>query len=86
MTETFRAMHEVARERRKVRRHANALDIVQMRQHGFTVEKLTDYQYRINGVLDLYPTNGRFHHITENKRGRYGDALAISKRLLETAL
>lgn len=38
----------------------------------FTVKKITPYQYRINGVLDLFPTNDKYHHITKNERGTYG--------------
>lgn len=41
---------------------------------GYSVEKLTDYQYRITkpGSLvkvDIYPIHWRYHNITENRRG-----------------
>lgn len=38
---------------------------------GLTVQKLTDYQYRINSRLDIYPRNKRYHDIKTNKRGSY---------------
>ncbi len=44
------------------------------------VKKLTEFQYRINGVLDLYPTHNLFHHITKNKRGNYKAAIEIVKK------
>jgi hypothetical protein len=28
-------------------------------------------QFRVNGVLDLYPTNRRFHNLRTNERGDY---------------
>lgn len=37
----------------------------------YSVEKKTEYQYRINEVLDIYPQNQRYHDIKKNKRGDY---------------
>ncbi len=35
------------------------------------VVKLTEYQYRVNGWIDLYPTHRRYHVLHNNKRGNY---------------
>ncbi len=43
----------------------------QLIEEGFTVKKLTDYQYRVNEVLDIYPTNAKYHDIKRNKRGSF---------------
>lgn len=37
----------------------------------FEVVKLTDYQYRVNGFMDLYPTNLRFFNILTKENGSY---------------
>ncbi len=37
----------------------------------FDVVQLTEYQYRINGVLDLYPVRLKFHNIKTQKRGTF---------------
>lgn len=38
---------------------------------GYSVKQLTPYQYRINGFLDVYPVNARFHDIRTGKRGSF---------------
>lgn len=45
----------------------------------YRIKKLTDYQYRVNDVIDIFPTNQKFHNIVTNKRGQYFDL----KRALE---
>jgi len=42
-----------------------------LREMGYSVRSLTSYQYRINGVLDIYPENMRYHDVIANKRGDY---------------
>jgi hypothetical protein len=39
--------------------------------HLFTVKKLTEYQYRINGEVDVYPIHNRYHVLKTGKRGGY---------------
>lgn len=65
-------MREMREEQKK--RRADRLPI---RQHeieslvGVTVRKLTDYQYRINEVIDVYPIHRRWHELKCGKRGVY---------------
>lgn len=40
---------------------------------GFTVVALTEWQYRINGRLDIFWQSQRWHDIRENKRGDYNE-------------
>lgn len=49
----------------------------------FKVKKLTDYQFRINGLIDLYPTNRRFFHLKKKTRGNYPDTLKELIKFLE---
>lgn len=38
----------------------------------YTVRDINQgYCFRVNGTLDLYPTNGKFHNLITNVRGRY---------------
>jgi hypothetical protein len=37
-------------------------------------KQMTPYQYRIERVVDVYPTNGRVHVIKRNWRGNYHTA------------
>lgn len=41
---------------------------------GFTLEWITPYQCRVNHVLDLYPTNRKFHNLMTGERGMFADA------------
>lgn len=36
---------------------------------GYEIRKITPYQFRINGRLDIYPSNKRFHDIRDMRRG-----------------
>lgn len=46
----------------------------------FEVKELTPYQFRINGIIDLYPIHRNWHNIKKNKRGTYKSALEIVKK------
>lgn len=43
----------------------------------YDVQTLTPYQWRINGVLDVYPKSRAYHDIKRNKRGGYRDILSF---------
>jgi len=58
-------------ERRRKRLPTRIQEIASLSENGYTVIKLTDYQFRINGILDLYPTHRRWHDLKTNKRGEY---------------
>lgn len=57
------------KERRAVRLPVRQQEIEALAKDGYTVEKKTEYQYRINGLIDLYPIHNRWHNIKTNKRG-----------------
>lgn len=39
----------------------------------YTVRYLTEYQWRINDAIDIYPTNRKYHILKTNVRGNYQD-------------
>lgn len=82
MGDDFRAMREARQEMRASRLPGRQQEILILRTHGFRVRKVTDYQFRINERLDLYPTRRRFHHLASGRRGGYSSALAAARRLL----
>lgn len=51
--------------------------IDRLRLRGFEVREFTEYQFRINGFLDVYPVNRRWHDIKKNQRGGYADIFAF---------
>lgn len=56
-------------ERRANRLPVRQAEIEALRDLGYDVKKLTDYQYRVNGIYDLYPIHNRWHHLKSGKRG-----------------
>lgn len=58
--------------------------ILSLTDHGFKVEQLSPYQFRINDQLDLYPTNKRYHDVIRGTRGDYWNitVLDICRRIL----
>lgn len=64
------AFTQAKKERRERDRNSNKCKLQDLcEEKGYTMKFLNDYQVRINGVLDIYVTTGRYHHIRKNKRG-----------------
>lgn len=59
------------RQRRAARLPARTEQILGLSSFGLTVRRITDYQYRINEALDLYPVHRRFHNFRTQERGTY---------------
>lgn len=70
-TEDWRDIHKDRQERRAERRDGNSLAIMNLCLHGFDVRKLTEYCFRVDDKIDLYPTGQRYHVLQGNRRGRY---------------
>lgn len=51
-------------------------------ERGIDYQELTPYQIRVAGKIDFYPTNGRAHILSKNKRVGYHTAHDV-RRLLE---
>ncbi len=52
---------------------------------GWEFRQLTPYQYRIERLVDVYPTNGRVHILKLNKRKDYHTAGDL-RRIVEAEL
>lgn len=44
---------------------------VELVEAGYIIRKLTEYQYRINEALDVYPKNAKWHDLENNIRGSF---------------
>lgn len=77
MGAVYRFMRREQQERRAKRLPVRVQEIMDLEAKGFGVRKLTDYQFRIDGKLDLFPIHRRFHHLATGKRGCYQDAAFI---------
>lgn len=45
--------------------------ILDVLRESYDVKQITEYQFRINEVLDIYPSNRKWHLLTKNKRGQF---------------
>lgn len=81
-TEDFNAIREHYRQKRASRRADGVADIRALEElpdpsgdadiMRYSVDELNpELQFRIDDVLDLYPTNYRFHNLKTGKRGFY---------------
>lgn len=66
----YEVQRELARERRGNRRAVGTVEIYQLGP-AYRVERKSPYHFRINGVLDVWPTNRRFHCLRTQERGGY---------------
>jgi hypothetical protein len=57
------------KERRETRLPVRQSEIESLSDLGYVVEKKTDFHYRINGTIDLWPIHNRWHNIKTGKRG-----------------
>lgn len=73
----YREEQVVRRQERLPRRTAQLLTL---RNEGFEIEQKSPYQFRVNGVLDVWLTHNRYHDIKANKRGGFPDVAVFVRR------
>lgn len=78
--EMWREYEQAQRERRAARLPIRTQEILDLRGDNFDVRPLTEFQFRVDGRLDLYPTHRRYHDITSGHRGTYHNAYAVAVR------
>src|SRR4051812_13942311 len=74
----WREYRRAQQERRASRLGPRTDEILALQGKGFHVRALTDFQFRIDSTLDLYPIHKRYHHLPTEKRGDYHNALACA--------
>lgn len=66
-------------QRRQKRLPIRTKAILHLRVAGYDVEQKTEYHFRINGVLDLFPIHNQWHDIRTNERGGAKDLATFVK-------
>lgn len=74
LSEAWGEYKDEQRERRAARLEKRTEQILSLREKGYKVHRFTDYQYRINDAVDLYPTHNLFHDLKTGVRNNYQDA------------
>lgn len=69
--EFHRQYRDEQQERRKKRLPINQQFIFDLGKLGYDVVKISDYQFRVNKKIDLYPIHRRYHNLETKRRGTY---------------
>lgn len=56
--------------------------LLALNHRGVHVLRVTDYQFRVNEILDIYPTNKKYHVLETGERGEYQDIYDLVKRVI----
>jgi len=67
--ETWTQWKRDQQERRAKRLPIRTEEILHLKVQGYDVEQKSDYHFRINGILDLWPIHNRWHLLSTGERG-----------------
>lgn len=81
-TGLWRAYRQAQQARRHIRLPQRTAEIEALRSCNFRVRRLTDFQFRVDERLDLYPIHRRYHDVKTGKRGTYQNPKDIATRIL----
>jgi len=70
-SEDFKEYRQAQQKRRAERLPIRVAEIMALTEHGYTVKKLTEYQYRVNDAMDIFPIHARIHFLKPNSRTGY---------------
>lgn len=69
-------------QRRQKRLPVRTDAILSLKRQGYEVEQKTEYHFRINGCVDLWPIHNRWHDLRTNERGGTRDlAVFVKERI-----
>ena len=67
--ETWTQWKHDQRVRRAKRLPVRTDEILALKRQGYSVEQKSDYHFRINGILDIWPIHNRWHDLRTQERG-----------------
>lgn len=69
----IRADQNGEREKDYERRNQSlaTVELGELYTNGFDIDQKTEWQYRIDETLDIYPRNHRWHNLKTGERGSY---------------
>lgn len=83
-SELWREYRRAQQQRRSDRLGPRTEAILALKGKGFDVRALTEYQFRIDGALDLFPIHQRYHHLPTQARGGYRNPVDVAMRFLRS--
>lgn len=81
-TEFWKEVRKDRKVRAATRRYKGQFDLMQLESLGYDVKAITEYQWRINDAIDIFPTNNRYHNLNRNSRGHYRNLITFISSML----
>lgn len=69
--DVWRENKEAIRQHKEERRNEATGYILDLIREGYEVEQKTEFHFRVNATLDLYPTRRKWHNLKTGKRGTF---------------
>lgn len=85
-TEFWKSIRKDQQERRAARLPGRQQEILDLSAHGFSVKQLTEWQFRVDGKIDLYPIHRRYHVLKGGRRGTYRNLLVFLRSVIKCDL
>lgn len=82
-SELWREHNKEMQQMRDRRRNSIEKVFEALEFQGYSVRHITPYQIRINEILDIYPSNKRWHNIKTGKRGDLRVRIDKSEQLIK---
>lgn len=82
----FKEYRKAQQERRAARLPVRTKEICNLVMDGYSVERMTDYQFRINDRLDIYPIHNRYHDIKSGERGGFKTLKGLLMKAAHTGM
>jgi hypothetical protein len=82
-TEFWRDYRHEMQERRAKRLPGQQKEIEDL-QPEFDVRMITEYQFRVNESVDLYPVRRRYHVLANGRRGRFKNPRGLLRDLIKS--
>lgn len=80
--ETWTLYKHEQQQRRQKRLPIRTEAIMGLKRQGYDVEQKSEYHFRVNGILDLWPIHNRWHDLRTNERGGSKDlAVFVKERI-----
>lgn len=70
-SDDWRDYRKQQQNRRSERLKIMTEELLELRDHGFDIRRLTPFHYRVNGRLDIWPIHNRWHDIKTFERGGF---------------
>lgn len=80
VSEMWKAHRLDIQDHRQKRNFTVGRVIKMMSKEGFEITQFTDYHFRVNDILDIWPAGANYHNIKTGKRGTYREVKDLIRK------